>query len=365
MDSSAPKAGKIKVLLVDDSLVALTVLRKMLESSDDIDVVGTAVNGREALKLLPVLRPDVICTDLHMPIMDGLSFTREVMAKQPTPILVISISVPKGSHNVFKLLEAGAVDVFLKPRAGLHSGYASLAPELVRKVRILAGVHVFRRKTKDSTPEQPAPTAGSKPVTPEILPRILIVGASTGGPHALHAVFGNLPTEYPLPIVCIQHISDGFLKGLADWLQSECRLNVRIAQMGETPLPGSIYFPAEGSHLTFDINGKFLLASSLPPYEGHRPSATVTMASAARHFGNLTAGLLLTGMGRDGADGMLAIYKAGGLTVAQNEESCVVYGMPKQAVELGAVQHLLPLNEIAELLLRIGEKKSLLPAAAL
>lgn len=434
----------IRVLIVEDSPVATIILKRILDAPPEIEVVGAARSGIEGLELIPKVQPDVICTDLHMPLMGGLEFTSEVMARFPKPILVISSSVqPEDTHNVFKLLAAGAVDVFPKPRSGITgNGYEILKQELLAKIRVLAGVSVFtiRRKTKTLPPippvgtadgvggtgmrslhppssEQRSPSAqvplgrtgagsgnevasplrranvqpqeyGAKPGSMSLgrvfgarlagatglslgnqepaqakktplpsaprLPttsfKILTIGASTGGPQALQGILSQLPANFPVPIVCIQHISEGFLQGLVDWLNSECLLEVKIAPLAETPQPGYVYFPPEGKHLEFDTGGRFIY-SSAPPCAGHRPSVTVTFNAIATRYGAEAMAVLLTGMGRDGADGMLSISEAGGLTIAQNEASCVVFGMPKEAIALGAAKYILPITDIPPLLL--------------
>lgn len=349
----------IRVLLVDDSPVALAVLERILESSPEIKVVGTATNGKKALELIPKVLPTVICTDLHMPVMDGLEFTKEVMARYPTPILVVSVSVLEGSANVFNVLEAGAIDVFQKPKGGLNSEAEVAAAELISKIRILSGVKVFRRHPKSVSREAypvKRETESSK-MRDEIRAtrceiRIVVIGASTGGPQALQAILPQLPADFPLPVVCVQHISKGFLNGLVDWLAAQCRMKVRLAQSGEAPLPGVIYFPQEDCHLEIDGKGRFISLEGTMFY-GHRPSVTVTMKSLAHYYGSAVVGVLLTGMGNDGAEGMKAVSDAGGLTIAQDEESSVVFGMPGQAVKLGAVRHVLPLEEIAGVLMKL------------
>ncbi len=339
----------IRVLLVDDSPIALHILQRLLSRAPDIQVVGTAANGKDALDLLPLLHPDVICTDLHMPVMDGLEFTRSVMSQQPHPILVLSVSVEASSHNVFQLLEAGAVDVYPKPRALLDADQDKLAKELASKIRILAGVHVFRRNV--TTKRTPLPPLALPPHSPA---RIVAIGASTGGPQALREILVRLPADFPLPVVCVQHIGSDFLSELVSWLDDAVQLPVRKALQGETPQAGIVYFAPEDVHLELDHNGRFEL-SRAPLSEGHRPSVTVTLRAAARRYGAGAVGVLLTGMGRDGADGMRDIAASGGITIAQDEASCVVYGMPREAVALGAAQHVLPLEQIAPTLISIAQ----------
>jgi two-component system, chemotaxis family, protein-glutamate methylesterase/glutaminase len=359
----------IKLLLVEDSPIATIVLKRIFNASPEINVVGTACNGLEALELIPKLQPEVICTDFHMAEMNGLEFTQEVMKKYPLPILVISASVQADdTQNVFQLLKAGALDVFPKPIGGLVSDYDRLAHELIAKIKILSGVKVFTRhqnlgriekiqktlkinqlpihnnRLSTANYQRSIKNINSQPI------KLLAIGASTGGPQALHAIISQLPANLPVPVICVQHISEGFLQGLVDWLGSESKVPVKIASFGEFPQAGIVYFPPEKSHLELDSQGRFIY-SKAPPCGGHRPSVTITFKSVANFYGRGAAGVLLTGMGRDGAEGMLAISRLGGLTIAQDEASCVVFGMPKEAIDIGAAQHVLPISEIAFLLL--------------
>lgn len=346
------KSKIIKVLLVDDSLIALKVLERILSTSPDIRVVGTAKSGKEGIELIPELNPDVICTDLHMPVMDGYEFTKEVMARYPRPILVISVSVQEGSHNIFKLLEAGAVDVFAKPRSGTESEFERVSHELISKVRMLSGVVVFHRPPQKAG--VPIVPRRGKPFLEGIgNVQIVAIGASAGGPQTLQMVLSQLPANYPLPVVCVQHIGEQFVDGFVKWLGSQCRMNVRIAQFGEFPQPGTVYFPKSATHLIVDTNGGFLYSTE-PPYNGHRPSITVTFRAIAGYYKNGVIGILLTGMGTDGVEGMRAILQAGGITIAQDQKSSIVFGMPKAAIELGAAKYILSPEEIAGVLIQYG-----------
>ena len=385
----------IRVLLVEDSPVALMIFKRLLGSTPEIEIVGTAGTGIDGLELIPKVHPQVICTDLHMPKMDGLEFTKEVMARFPCPILVISSSVQaEDTHTVFNLLKAGAVDVFPKPRQGVMGNFDAIRNELISKIKVLSGVTVFTlhrrgagaRETlraapgvvppknpgKNLIPEQkrvepvvqtvkipssytPTPRYPSAPASPDVAGsfrgvRIVAIGASTGGPQALHTILSQLPPKFPVPVICVQHISEGFLKGLVDWLGSECHLPVKIALAGERPEPGIIYFPPEQKHLELDNHGRFLY-STVGPVSGHRPSVTVMFNAVAKFYRRAALGILLTGMGRDGADGMLELFKQGGITIAQNEGSCVVFGMPREAIALSAAQYILPITDIGPLLL--------------
>lgn len=341
----------IKVLLVDDSPMVLHILQRLLSRSPDIQIAGTAANGRDALELLPALRPDVICTDLHMPVMDGLEFTREVMDRYPCPILVVSVSVEPGSGNVFRLIEAGAVDVFPKPHDILAADQEKLARELISKVRVLSGVSVFRRSASIVRPVIPPVVL---PGFSQVPVRMVVIGASTGGPQALHDILTHLPAGFTLPVVCVQHIGSSFVTELVSWLNGACPLPIRVAVQDETPQPGVVYFAPGEVHLEMDdACGRFVF-SYAPAVDGHRPSVSVTMKSVARCFGAGTLGVLLTGMGSDGAEGLVSIASAGGITLAQDEQSCVVYGMPKEAVARGAVRLVLPLEQIAPMLVQLA-----------
>ncbi|MGR9052431.1 MAG: chemotaxis-specific protein-glutamate methyltransferase CheB [Gammaproteobacteria bacterium] len=336
---------RIRVLLVDDSPIVLHILQSLLADTGDIQVIGTANNGKNALDLLPSLDPDVVITDLHMPKMNGLELTRTIMATHPRPILVISVSVESGSPNVFNLLEAGAVDVYAKPRDFSEQNREKLARELASKIRIVAGVHVFRLKPTGRQ-EAYEHSVQRESLQGSTQPKIVVIGASTGGPNALSTILSSLPKSFPLPIICIQHIGSGFLTDMLQWLSEFCTLPIRKAAHGEPIKGGMVYFAPEDVHLELDEFHRFVLSKSAP-FEGHRPSVTVTMQAAARRYGSNTVGILLTGMGRDGADGMDAIAAAGGFTIAQDEASSVVYGMPQAAVALGAVTRTLPLGQIA------------------
>ncbi len=364
----------IRVLLVEDSPVVLVVLKRLLATAADIEVVGTACNGQEALERLPTLQPDVICVDYHMPVMDGLTFTQRVMSQFPRPILVISTSVhpQENEHNIFRLLEAGAVDIFPKLKVGTDQDYESFRQVLINKIKVLAGVKVFTRYGLKATTTQqkttiltPSAKQVSQPLdgihAPLSTVRAIAIGASTGGPQALHTLLTQLPDHLALPIFCVQHISEGFLQGLVNWLAAECRLPVKIAQAGALPLPGVIYFAPERSHLEFGRQGQFLCTASAP-VDGHCPSVTIMLRSAAQHYGNGLIGILLTGMGRDGASGMQDVALAGGITIAQDEQSSVVFGMPKEAIALGAAKHVLSIDAmptaLAKMLSRSNKTRS-------
>lgn len=342
----------IRVLLVDDSPLALKMMERQLKGAPDIKIIGTAHDGNEACKLVEQQQPDVICTDYYMPGMNGLELTRWVMANHPTPILVVSVLVHDEANdrmNIFNFLEAGAVDVLAKPRSGFESGSASKAELLVQKIRVLSGVKVFRRIEK-CPPEQfrLLDEAGKL--------AMVVIGASTGGPMVLREILQALPRDFPLPIVCIQHVTEGFLQGLVGWLGAEASLKIQVAQDGAEPRRGNVYFAPESHELLMGMDGR-LHVQPADPGLFHHPSVDITFRSMARYFGNRVMAILLTGMGADGAQGLRELADAGSLTIAQDEGSSVVFGMPKVAIELGAARHVLPPAAIIQKLREIEEIK--------
>jgi two-component system chemotaxis response regulator CheB len=337
---SAPvNTPEIRVLLVDDSALAIELIRRMLAGAPGIVVVGAAGDGAQALQLIPTLHPDVVCTDLHMPVMDGYQLTREIMARHPLPILVLSVSVQaEQEHNIFQALQAGALDILAKPRGALGSDFGVMAHDLVTKIRVLSGVKVFKRsRTSTAVPSL------AWPALPR--PRIVGLGASTGGPQALEKILRQLPASYPLPLLCVQHIAAGFMQALVDWLDDCCLIRVCSAETGLMPQPGTAYFAPDQRQIEVDDAGLLRCSSAVVP-GGHRPSVDLTFHALARHHGAGAVGVLLTGMGQDGAQGMLDIVRAGGITIAQDEESSVVFGMPRCAIEQGGARHVLALEQI-------------------
>ncbi len=336
----------IKVLIVEDSLIALELLQRLFRSSSEVEVVGTARNGQEAIAKIPQVNPDVICTDLHMAPIDGLELTKQVMANFPRPILVISNSVQEDdTKNIFGLLQAGAVDIFPKPTSGDYKEYEIVKDRLLAKIKMLAKVTV---KAKSSTATY-ATNFGLSIDDAGIL-RAIAIGASTGGPQAIHKIVTSLPADLPVPIICAQHIGDGFLNGLISWLKEDSQLTVKVAQIGETPAPKTVYFAPEKAHLEFDAQGKFIY-SNFKASTGTCPSIDVLFRAIARVYGRTSASIILTGMGTDGVAGTEAIAAAGGTTIAQDEQSCLVFGMSKLAIASGKVQHSLNLSEIAPFLI--------------
>jgi len=347
-----------RVVLVEDSPVALEILQRLLNSSPDVDVVGTARNGVEGLEVINRTRPDVICTDFHMENMNGLELTQRVMADDPRPILVISNFVQKTDvDNVFRLLQAGAADVFPKPSTDSPTDYEKLKGALVTKIKVLSTMKVTQKRQQQPLSGSVKPIAsgafsGNQPLMTNVSSRVkaIAIGASTGGLQSIQKIVCQLPANLPLPIICTVHVSTGVLSGLVNWLSAECPLKVKIAQVGESPAPGTVYFAPEKCDLELDNRGKFIY-SNCPVEDKHCPSISVTFKSVARFYGRATAGVLLTGLGRDGAEGLQAIAQAGGITLAQDDKGGA-YGMVKEAMNLDAVQQVLAIEKIAPFLLK-------------
>ncbi|HEY9608501.1 chemotaxis protein CheB [Allocoleopsis sp.] len=346
-----------KVVLVEDSPVALEILQRLLNSSPEVDVVGTARDGVEGLEVINRTQPDVICTDLLMENMDGLELTKRVMAENPRPILVISNFVQKTDvDNVFRLLQAGASDVFPKPSTDSPTDYEQLKAALVTKIKILSNMKVTAKRPGQSLSAKPMASgafSGNQPLMRNVSARVKVIaiGASTGGLQSIQKIVTQLPSNFALPIICTVHVSTGVLSGLINWLSSECSLKAKVAEVGESPAPGTIYFAPEKCDLEIDMRGKFIY-SNCPVDNKHCPSISVAFKSIAKYYGKATAGVLLSGIGRDGAEGLQAIAQAGGITIAQDEKGGAAYGMVKEAMSLNAVQQVLTIDKIAPFLLK-------------
>lgn len=343
---------KLRVLVVDDSPLARAVLRSILESDRDIEVVGLARNGWDAVQMTNQLHPDVITMDVRMPKMDGYEATQQIMAYHPTPILVVTASLAKQDVDFsFRMLEAGALDILEKPSGDDPASLRLRAQDLIERVWLLSRVRVIthlrgRRKTGPAVPLEPVSISPS-PVPLQPPQYLVVIGASTGGPRAVQIVLKSLPGDFPAPIIVVQHIAPGFVQGLVEWLAGETGLRVGTAQDGEGLVAGRVYVAPEGQHLVVERR-TIRLANT--PRTNPIPSVDVTMQAAARSFGDKTVGVLLTGMGSDGAQGLLSIRQAGGMTIAQDEASSTIFGMPKVAIELKAAREVLPLEQIGPML---------------
>lgn len=336
----------IRVLVVDDSLVCREMLAQILASAPDITVVGTARDGLEAVELAKQLRPSLITMDIHMPRMDGVAATEEIMAWAPTPILVVSSSVrPDQTGPAFDALAAGALDVLKKPEPKDWSDLDKMGNELIAKVRLLSGVHVVTHlaaRLKDRSRRR----AEAREIGVPAGDRLLAVGSSTGGPSALMTVLSGLPGDFPYPVVVAQHIADGFIAGLVEWLRGQCAIRVKEGVPGEELRPGEVAIAPTGGHAR--VERGCLVAVEARAEDLYQPSCDVLFESVAEGYRSRAVGVILTGMGSDGAKGLKRLHDAGGYTIAQDEATSVVYGMPRAAKEIGAVDVVAPLSRIAD-----------------
>jgi two-component system chemotaxis response regulator CheB len=332
--------GPIRVLVADDSELFRELLVRVVAADPGFDVVAVAPDGNAAAALARSVRPDVITMDLNMPDADGFSGIARIMAETPTPILVLTAN-PEEAVG-FRALSLGALDILEKPQATTDlDEYGQL---LRSRLRLLAGVKVIRHLRGLRERRVAAPRAVTRP-------DLVVVGASLGGPRALATLLRGLPAQFPVPVAVVQHIADGFTEGLASWLATESRLDVREAVDGAPLRPGCVLLAPTGRHLL--VAEGVARLSDAPPVDTFKPSVTPLFVSAARAYGTRACGVLLTGMGRDGAEGLRAIKDAGGPTIAQDEATSAVFGMPRAAIELGAVDRVLPLDEISRALVEL------------
>ena len=344
----------IDVLVVGDSQVVRDYLVFLIENDPDLHVVGTAANGGAALELLATHRHAVILMDIHMPGIHGYEATRQIMSAGPVSIVVCTGSSRFSEvSTTMDVLRAGAFAV-LKAPSGLGDPGADVeAAAVIRALKLMSEIKRVRRWNGNGAVAAGAVPAVSAPTPFDSAGRdvaVVAIGASTGGPHALLEILVGLPASFPAPVLVVQHITGGFTSGFAAWLNSNVRLRVQVANGGETPLPGHVYIAPDDRHLQVDPRGK-LQTTQDEPHNGLRPSVGTLFASVADRFGRRSAGVLLTGMGEDGAEELKLIADQGGLTLAQDQESCAVFGMPAEAIKLDAAGFVLPPKKIAELLI--------------
>ena len=341
----------IRVLIVDDSAPVALLLEAMLHREPGLAVVGRAASGTEAIALTQRLRPDVITMDLNMPVMGGIEAIRRIMEELPTPIVVVSTAVDlPNSQDSFLALEAGAVAVFGAPPLPGNPRAEALARDLAELLRAMAGVKLItRRPASGQTLPMPPTLPMELETDPADMPRLVAVAASTGGPQALVTVLRDLPASFPLPVLVVQHISPGFVNGMVEWLDENIPLQARVAREGEQIRPGTVYVAPDDRHLLVEQFGAKLVVhlSEADPVARHRPSATPLFFSVAHALGRRAIGLVLTGMGSDGAAGLLELYRSGSFTMAQEPRSCVIDSMPRAAIDCGGVSEVVPLAHIA------------------
>lgn len=337
----------IRVLVVDDSAFVRQALTRMLNAAPDVDVVGAAVDGAEGVEKTVALRPDVVTLDIKMPRLGGLEALGQIMSRCPTPVLLLSSLTTEGADVTLRGLELGAMDFIDKSRVQGSMNLLSLAEELLVKVRALATVPRGRLGVPPPVPPVlSAPRARAAGTRAEVV----VIGTSTGGPPALQQIIPRLPPQFASTILVVQHMPVGFTRSLAQRLDQRSPLPVREAEDGEPLVPGLVLIAPAGSHMKVRRRGAHsrVWLDDEPRSALHRPSVDVLMSSVARLYGARAMGIVLTGMGTDGVEGLRSIRQGGGLTLAESEESCVIYGMPKAALEAGVAERAVPLPRMAD-----------------
>jgi len=350
MNSDNDKS-KIRVLIVDDSAFMRTALSRMVSSDRDLTVVGTATSGKEALERIASLDPDVITLDVQMPGLDGLETLRCIMAQFPRPVIMVSSVTVKDADATFSALEAGAFDYVPKQLASTSLNILHIREDLIVKIKAAAETRRCRELLrKPPRAVEPLPKATSPTSV-----AIVAIGISTGGPKALQEILPTLPADFTVPIVVVQHMPSGFTAPFAKRLDGLSSASIREAAQGQALQPGVIYIAPGGSQMTVDRSthlGGMICISDKPENQLHAPSADIMMQSVAAAYGALAMGIIMTGMGSDGAQGMSAIYREGGFTVGQDQFSCAVYGMPRVCAELGILKRVVPLSRITHEILQ-------------
>ncbi len=337
---------KIKVLIVDDSALIRGVMKEIVNSQPDMEVVGVAPDPLAARDLIKQTNPDVLTLDVEMPKMDGLDFLERLMRLRPMPVVMVSSLTERGSEITMRALELGAVDFVTKPKISIQNGMLEYTDLIADKIRIAARARIKPRTLPA------AGAAGAQPLAPLRNPltsseKLIIIGASTGGTEAIKDFLIQLPPDSP-GILITQHMPEGFTRSFANRLDKLCRISVKESEGNERVLPGHAYLAPGHSHLMLVRSGANYMTKldQGPPVNRHRPSVDVLFHSAAVNAGKNAVGVILTGMGRDGAAGMLEMKKAGAYNLAQDEASCVVFGMPKEAIAMGGTHEVAPLHEL-------------------
>ncbi len=341
---------KISVVVIDDSALIRKILTEIINGEPDMHVAGAAPDPLVAREMIRSLNPDVLTLDVEMPKMDGLDFLERLMRLRPMPVLMVSTLTEKSSDVTLRALELGAIDFVTKPKVDISSGMKDYAAHIVEKIRMVAQAKIRRQLLLPVAPRLTAdavlPALSNRIASTE---KLIIIGASTGGTEAIKEVLIRMPPDCP-GILITQHMPEAFTKSFADRLNNLCRISVKEAEDGERILPGHAYVAPGHSHLLLKRSGANYMTelSQAPAVNRHRPSVDVLFRSAANYAGKNAIGVILTGMGKDGAAGMLEMKKAGSYNLAQDEATCVVFGMPKEAIAVGAVDETVPLHDMAK-----------------
>lgn len=346
---------KIKVLIVDDSALVRKIIIDILSADPEIEVVGTANNGKTAIFKNRVLNPDVITMDIEMPIMNGLEALQQIIHTNPKPVIMMSVLTQDGAEPTFRALELGAVDFIPKPSSILSITVEEIGSLLISKIKSVfkSKINIQSKRHEDddfeTVPVRQEPVQ-DRPVSREAGKKVVGIGTSTGGPSSLLTVFRSLPENFPSPVLVVQHMPEGFTRAFAERLNNNSHLRIKEAEDGDVVLPGCGYIAPGHSHILLEKSSTEMIirTSKGEKISGHRPSIDVLFDSIADAYGNESVGVIMTGMGKDGSSGIMNIKGKGGSTIAQDENTSVVYGMNRVAVELGAVDVVVPLQDIAK-----------------
>jgi two-component system chemotaxis response regulator CheB len=351
---------RITVLVAEDSPVIRRFLVHVLESDPEIRVIGAVADGQAALDFVERNRPDVILMDIHMPRLDGFEATRRILQSQAVPIVICSATTNvKDAAIAFRAMEAGAVACIEKPGGREFGDFEAMAANLLSTVKLMAFVRVVRRRALSrpavAPVTHPLPKLPSRHTPAPI--KVIGIGASTGGPLVLQTIFAGLPKEFPIPILVVQHIASNFVHGMSEWLSQTTGFRVQIGTYGVCPRPGHVYLAPDDFHMGVGSDGRIVLTREAP--ENHlRPAVSYLFRSLAKTYGPNALGVLLTGMGRDGAEELKAMKDEGAITIAQDFASSVVHGMPGEAIALGGTTHVLPADEIASALITFATDRN-------
>jgi two-component system, chemotaxis family, protein-glutamate methylesterase/glutaminase len=343
---------RIRVLVVDDSALMRKLIPAILARDPSIEVVGTAMDGAFALKKIEEIHPDVVTLDLEMPRMDGLETLRMIMRRSPMPVIVFSTHSKEGAYSTFKALALGAIDFVAKPKDAAAGHLDTIAVELIEKIKVAKRAAGHRVSANVIAETKPIEKKTGRAVLPPN--RIIAIGISTGGPNALQFALSQIPADFPASIVIVQHMPEGFTEMFAKRLDECCALDVQEAKSGDLLVAGRVLICPGNRHIMVRRmpRGDIAVLSDGLPVNGHRPSADVLFHSVAQEFGLTAVGVLMTGMGEDGAEGLGAIKAAGGMTIAQSEETCVVSGMPRTAIVRGYAARVVPLDTMGTFLVQ-------------
>jgi len=348
----------IRVLVVDDSAFMRKVISDIVNQGPDMEVVGKARDGQDALQKIQELNPDVVTMDVEMPGMDGLAALEQLMKTNPVPVVMISSLTKHGAEQTFRALQLGAVDFIAKPSGQISLDIDKVKDEIIRKIKTAAGTKNKLANFKYQEVVKPAkPVARKQLDSSSELKNIILIGTSTGGPKALHEVIPRLPADTNAGILIVQHMPPGFTRSLAERLDSMSQIMVKEAEHGDKIVPGCAYIAPGDYHLTVNrpasgIHELFIKLTKDPPQGGHRPSVDTMLESVARHYWANMVCVIMTGMGHDGSRGVQMIKDRGGKVIAEHQSTCIVYGMPKAAVETGCVDKVVMLQDISKEIIR-------------